>query len=67
MKTDEQEASAESAKLKPAKEWPTSGEIVFKGVNLQYRSGLPLALKGLNFTINPSETIGVVGRTGAGN
>jgi ABC-type multidrug transport system fused ATPase/permease subunit len=33
---------------------------------LRYRAGLPLILCDLNFTINPGEKIGIVGRTGAG-
>jgi ATP-binding cassette subfamily C (CFTR/MRP) protein 1 len=42
------------------------GEIVFKDVEMRYRPGLPLVLKGLNLTIPARSKIGIVGRTGAG-
>ncbi|XP_065206737.1 multidrug resistance-associated protein 1-like [Planococcus citri] len=47
-------------------EWPEKGEIVFQDYNLQYREGLDLVLRGLNFTIKSGEKVGIVGRTGAG-
>ncbi|KAF2156832.1 ABC multidrug transporter-like protein [Myriangium duriaei CBS 260.36] len=46
--------------------WPEKGEIVFKDVEMRYRAGLPLVLKGLSLHVKPGERIGVVGRTGAG-
>ncbi|RXG69071.1 Multidrug resistance-associated protein 4 [Armadillidium vulgare] len=46
--------------------WPSRGEISFENVFLCYREGDPPVLKNLNFTINPAEKIGIVGRTGAG-
>ena len=33
---------------------------------LRYRPGTPLVLKGVNFTIEGGENVGVVGRTGSG-
>ena len=42
------------------------GEIRFEGVEMRYREGLPLVLKGLNLTIPAGSKVGVVGRTGAG-
>eukprot|EP00934_Nitzschia_sp_Nitz4_P007307 Nitzschia sp. Nitz4//scaffold4_size323378//100305//104932//NITZ4_000644-RA/size323378-snap-gene-0.448-mRNA-1//-1//CDS//3329553351//7297//frame0 len=47
-------------------DWPTQGCITFQGVQLRYRPGLPLVLKGLDFDIPQSAKVGVVGRTGAG-
>jgi len=46
--------------------WPEKGEIVFDNVEMRYRAGLPLVLKGLDMHIKGGERIGVVGRTGAG-
>ena len=42
------------------------GEISFRGVEMRYREGLPLVLKGLNLNIPAGARVGVVGRTGAG-
>ena len=53
-------------KLKPSKEWPTKGEIIFDNVSFSYDENLPDVLKELSFKINPGEKIGIVGRTGAG-
>lgn len=46
--------------------WPSSGELVVKSLNARYRPGLPLVLKDLSITINPGESVGIVGRTGSG-
>ncbi|KAK5132543.1 hypothetical protein LTR08_008860 [Meristemomyces frigidus] len=46
--------------------WPEKGEIVFDNVQMRYRDGLPLVLKGLSMHVKGGERIGVVGRTGAG-
>jgi hypothetical protein len=40
-----------------ATNWPESGSIVFEDVNLLYREGLPLVLKGINFRIMPEEKV----------
>lgn len=50
----------------PPPSWPTQGEIKFQNVELAYRPGLPLVLKGVSFSVEPREKIGIVGRTGAG-
>lgn len=49
-----------------AKSWPEKGEIVFDNVQMRYRAGLPLVLRGLTMHVEGGERIGVVGRTGAG-
>ncbi|KAF9349026.1 hypothetical protein BGX26_012627 [Mortierella sp. AD094] len=46
--------------------WPGEGRIVFKNYSTRYRQGLGLVIKGVSFEIQPSEKVGVVGRTGAG-
>ncbi|CCM00202.1 uncharacterized protein FIBRA_02230 [Fibroporia radiculosa] len=50
----------------PSPAWPEQGRIRFENVELAYREGLPLVLKGVTFTVHPGEKIGIVGRTGAG-
>ncbi|KAG0429820.1 hypothetical protein HPB47_023273 [Ixodes persulcatus] len=52
--------------LKPDPHWPGSGAVSFKSYSTRYRDGLSLALRDVNVDINPSEKVGIVGRTGAG-
>jgi len=63
--TLEQEAPAIIPENRPPKDWPATGEIVFKDASLRYRQG-ELVLKRLNLTVNGEEKVGIVGRTGAG-
>lgn len=51
---------------RPPPGWPSGGLIRFEDVVLRYRPGLPAVLRGLSFTISPSQKVGIVGRTGAG-
>ncbi|MCK5250495.1 MAG: ATP-binding cassette domain-containing protein, partial [Spirochaetaceae bacterium] len=46
-------------------EEPVCGEIIFEDVHFSYVPGEPV-LKGLNFRIEPGQTVAVVGATGAG-
>ncbi|KAK4879110.1 hypothetical protein RN001_007256 [Aquatica leii] len=46
--------------------WPEHGKINFSNVCLKYSDTDPYVLKNLNFTIEPKEKVGIVGRTGAG-
>ena len=64
METEGSRQTLEDEKLPDS--WPTKGGIVFQGVKLRYRPGLPLVLKGLDIHISAGSKIGVVGRTGAG-
>ncbi|NXP50331.1 MRP7 protein, partial [Heliornis fulica] len=49
-----------------APDWPSQGLVEFEQVVLAYRTGLPNALDGVNFTVYPGEKVGIVGRTGSG-
>ncbi|XP_065303397.2 ATP-binding cassette sub-family C member 2-like [Dermacentor albipictus] len=47
--------------------WPSEGRVEFQNYSASYRPGiLPNVLTNVTFAVNPSEKIGVVGRTGAG-
>ena len=46
--------------------WPSAGKITFENFSVKYREDTELVLKNLNFTINPNEKIGIIGRTGSG-
>ncbi|KAF2265600.1 hypothetical protein CC78DRAFT_181780 [Lojkania enalia] len=60
----EEEAPLHYGQVRPT--WPEHGEIIFDNVQMRYRDGLPLVLKGLDMHVSAGERIGVVGRTGAG-
>jgi ABC-type multidrug transport system fused ATPase/permease subunit len=47
-------------------DWPHKADIKFENVSFAYDVGLPKVLRNVSFQINASETVGVVGRTGAG-
>ncbi|KAH8258396.1 hypothetical protein KR038_011034 [Drosophila bunnanda] len=55
-----------SEKFKPKTEWPSKGRIEFINFKLRYSPKEAPVLRDLNFTIEPREKIGIVGRTGAG-
>ena len=54
----------------PAAIWPDpsgcTAQVEFQNVQMRYRDGLPLVLRGLSVTVAPGSRCGVVGRTGAG-
>ena len=63
-----QEAPAElegDAELSAAS-WPQRGAISFRAVEMRYRPGMPLVLRGLSCEIEPGLKSALVGRTGAG-
>lgn len=41
----------------PQPSWPEKGSIRFENVEMAYREGLPLVLKGISFTISPGEKV----------
>ncbi|GMH41374.1 hypothetical protein BSKO_09284 [Bryopsis sp. KO-2023] len=47
-------------------EWPATRGVLIQKVEMRYRPGLLLVLKGMSAVLNGGEKIGVVGRTGAG-
>jgi ATP-binding cassette subfamily C (CFTR/MRP) protein 12 len=49
-----------------ARGWPASGRVEFKSVDVRYREGLPLVLRGVSFVAQAGHTVGIVGRTGSG-
>ena len=51
---------------RPPAQWPTQGRIAFNNVQLRYREGLDLVLKGVSINVGAHEKVGIVGRTGAG-
>ncbi|KAJ7751195.1 P-loop containing nucleoside triphosphate hydrolase protein [Mycena maculata] len=62
-----QEAPAIMEKSRPPAYWPSnSGNLVVEKLVVRYAPDLPPVLRNISFTINPSEKIGVVGRTGSG-
>lgn len=46
--------------------WPTEGRVEVSDLVVSYAADLQPVLKGLTFSVNRNERIGVVGRTGAG-
>ncbi|KAK0642530.1 ABC transporter C family member 10 [Lasiodiplodia hormozganensis] len=60
LKTED--LSGESA----PQDWPTEGRLEVKNLAVSYAPDLPLVLKGLSFTAEARQRIGVVGRTGSG-
>uniref|UniRef100_A0A0N4ZYB8 Multidrug resistance-associated protein 1 n=1 Tax=Parastrongyloides trichosuri TaxID=131310 RepID=A0A0N4ZYB8_PARTI len=63
--TDPDWRNSEGAKY-CSKNWPLSGEIIFKNYSTAYRAGLELVIKNINLHIKGGEKVGIVGRTGAG-
>ncbi|XP_072387987.1 ATP-binding cassette sub-family C member 4-like isoform X2 [Diabrotica undecimpunctata] len=46
--------------------WPKLGHVKFQNVSLRYSNENSTVLKSISFSIEPSEKVGIVGRTGAG-
>ena len=61
----EQEAEWQNDK-RPPKNWPSTGAISIKDLELKYRADRNSVMKDLSIDFKPSEKIGIVGRTGAG-
>ena len=52
--------------IEPPEEWPKSGQIIFQDMSLQYEGSDSPVLNNINLEIKGGETVGIVGRTGAG-
>lgn len=52
--------------LEPPAAWPTQGSVEVENLTVSYSPELPPALKGISFTIENNQRVGVVGRTGSG-
>ncbi|KAJ2803884.1 hypothetical protein H4R21_001857 [Coemansia helicoidea] len=61
-----QEAAEVIEDRRPDDQWPAQGALEFKDYSMRYREGLDLVLKGLSFSVQPGQKVGIVGRTGAG-
>uniref|UniRef100_A0A1Q3FWR2 ABC-type glutathione-S-conjugate transporter n=2 Tax=Culex tarsalis TaxID=7177 RepID=A0A1Q3FWR2_CULTA len=61
-----QEAPWELQNSTLPRDWPEQGRVEFQDFQVRYREGLDLVLKGISFTVEGGEKVGIVGRTGAG-
>ncbi|XP_050076526.1 multidrug resistance-associated protein 1 isoform X5 [Anopheles maculipalpis] len=61
-----QEAAWELPNSTLPRDWPEQGMVEFRDFQVRYREGLELVLRGITFTVNGGEKVGIVGRTGAG-
>ena len=46
--------------------WPSEGRLTVTDLEVGYAEDLPSVLKGLSFSVERSQRVGIVGRTGAG-
>ncbi|KAA8569106.1 hypothetical protein EYC84_000776 [Monilinia fructicola] len=46
--------------------WPEEGKLEVTDLEVGYAEGLPAILKGLTFSVDKNQRVGIVGRTGAG-
>ncbi|CCH46915.1 ATP-dependent bile acid permease [Wickerhamomyces ciferrii] len=50
----------------PPTNWPSQGKLEVNDLSLRYAPTLPRVIKNVTFNVEPSNKIGIVGRTGAG-
>ncbi|KAK9504177.1 hypothetical protein O3M35_010565 [Rhynocoris fuscipes] len=62
----EQEPPLHSTGIQVLSSWPSRGSIDFINVNMRYDPKGPWVLRDINFSILPSQKVGIVGRTGSG-
>ncbi|KAI8599639.1 P-loop containing nucleoside triphosphate hydrolase protein [Dissophora ornata] len=51
---------------RPPAAWPTGGSIEVNDLEMKYAPELETVLRGISFTVEPRQKVGVVGRTGSG-
>lgn len=51
--------------IHPPADWPSAGKVEFFDAKMRYREG-PLVLKGISFTAEAGDKVGIAGRTGCG-
>lgn len=56
----------ESCEGETVENWPSQGALRFEKIIVYYDGSKTPVLKGITFDIKPRETVGIVGRTGAG-
>ncbi|KAG0614326.1 hypothetical protein M758_6G168500 [Ceratodon purpureus] len=62
----ESEAPAIIDDSRPSPNWPKHGKVELQNLQIRYRPGAPLVLKGITCTFQGGQRVGVVGRTGSG-
>ncbi|XP_059158170.1 multidrug resistance-associated protein 1-like isoform X2 [Physella acuta] len=60
------EAPWSNPEVKLPKPWPQDGQVDLDDLQIRYREGLELVLKGITCQLKAGEKVGIVGRTGAG-
>ncbi|XP_010269959.1 PREDICTED: putative ABC transporter C family member 15 isoform X2 [Nelumbo nucifera] len=60
------EASLVIEECRPPNNWPETGAICFKNLQIRYAEHLPSVLKNITCTFPGKKKVGVVGRTGSG-
>lgn len=62
--TDSEEKSSYKAEV--AQDWPTQGDVEFKSLVAAHSPGAEPVIKGISFSIRPSEHVALCGRSGCG-
>ncbi|KAJ2811321.1 hypothetical protein H4S07_002135 [Coemansia furcata] len=65
MTLEQEAAMASDPHNRPPNNWPTTGCVTVEDLVVEYVPGTPV-IRGISFSANHGEKIGVVGRTGAG-
>jgi ATP-binding cassette subfamily C (CFTR/MRP) protein 1 len=66
LEEEEKPNKDSNKKYDDSKDWPENGATSFENYSVRYREGLDLVLHDVTLDIKDGETVGIVGRTGAG-